>query len=147
MEIWPKQTHHENLGVPVIMQLCQRLTVPNRYQKLAWVSAQWHLAIHRVSRLSASEIVDVFTQTQALQDDTLFEKILLVCEADSQGRGIPSSTTVQDYRQAHDWRVLLAECRKITAQTFIAQGYTGPAIKDALHAARVACVALFRDSK
>jgi tRNA nucleotidyltransferase (CCA-adding enzyme) len=147
MEIWPKQTHHENLGVPVIMQLCQRLTVPNRYQKLAWVSAQWHLAIHRVSRLSASEIVDVFTQTQALQDDTLFEKILLVCEADSQGRGIPSSTTVQDYRQAHDWRVLLAECRKITAQTFIAQGYTGPAIKDALHAARVACVARFRDSK
>ncbi len=147
MEIWPKQSNHDSLGVPVITQLCRRLSVPNRYQKLASVSAQWHLAIHRVSHLSALEIVDVFTHTQAFQDDMLFEKILIVCEADSQGRGTPSGLTAPAYRQAHDWRVLLAECRKITAQTCIAQGYTGSAIKDALHAARVACVDQFRNSK
>ncbi len=144
IEIWPKQTDHENLGLPVIAQLCRRLSIPNRYQKLALLAAQWHLAIHRLSQLSASEIVDIFMCTHAFQDDSLFENLLLVCEADSRGRGLQPTATPQDYRQAHDWRVLLAECKKITAQTCIEQGYTGAAIKDALYAARVACVARFK---
>lgn len=139
--IWPKQSDHENLGLPVIAQLCRRLSIPNRYQKLATLAAQWHLIIHRVYRASPADILEVFAQTQAFQDETVLEQLLLVCEADAHGRGLQQANVDHlAYRQANDWRVLLAECRKITAQTYVAQGYTGVAIKDALYAARVDCL-------
>jgi tRNA nucleotidyltransferase (CCA-adding enzyme) len=138
---WPKQTHHEHLGLPVIKQLCKRLAIPNAYQKLALVAAQWHLTIHRLDQLNAGEIVDLFQHTHAFQDETLFEQLLLVCEADACGRGrLSADRNVTHYRQASDWRVLLAACRKITAQPFVEQGYSGLEIKQAMHAARMACV-------
>ena len=143
--IWPKQSDHENLGLPAIAQLCRRLSIPNRYQKLATLAAQWHLIIHRVSRASPADILEVFAQTQAFQDETVLEQLLLVCEADAHGRGLHQANVDHlAYRQANDWRVLLAECRKITAQTYVAQGYTGVAIKDALYAARVDCLKRIR---
>ncbi len=143
--IWPKQSDHENLGLPVIAQLCRRLSIPNRYQKLATLAAQWHVIIHRVSQASEADILEVFNQTQAFQDETVFEQLLLVCEADAHGRGLQQANVDHlAYRQANDWRVLLAECRKITAQTYVAQGYTGVAIKDALYAARVDCLKRIR---
>ena len=75
----------------------------------------------------------------------MFEQLLLVCEADAHGRGLQQANVDHlAYRQANDWRVLLAECRKITAQTYVAQGYTGVAIKDALYAARVDCLKRIR---
>lgn len=146
-QVWPKQIQHEHLGGAVIAQLCRRLAIPNRYQKLAMLAAQWHLQIHRLSQLSANKIVEVLTHTQALQNDTLFEELLLVCEADSRGRGWSGEENSSIYRQAHDWRVLLAACRKITAQPFVEQGYSGSAIKNALHMARVACVEKIKNSE
>lgn len=141
MANWPQQKDHENLGLPVIAQLCQRLAIPNRYQKLAMLAARWHLIIHRVSQASAADILELFSQTQAFQEVTLLEQLLLVCEADAWGRGRQETNGDHPvYRQANDWRVLLTECRKITAQTYIAQGYTGVAIKDALYQARVDCL-------
>lgn len=142
MTIWPKQSNHEQLGLPLITQLCQRLAIPNRYQKLALLAARWHLAIHRLSRLSATEVVEVLTQLHAFQDDSGLEQLLLVCEADTRGRGkqqVDKAPYV--YRQAKDWRVILAECCKITAQPYVEQGLAGLAIKEALQAARVACIA------
>ncbi len=142
MAIWPKQRDHENLGVAVIEQLSERLAIPKRYQKLATLAAQWHVSIHRVGRLTPEEIVDIFMRTQAFQDEQLFEQLLLVCEADSHGRGRPNQPRLSlVYRQADDWRVLLAECRTISAQTCMEQGHRGVAIKNALYAARVICVA------
>lgn len=146
METWPKQPNHEHLGLPVIEQLCARLAIPKRYQKLAMVAAKWHLHIHRLSNLSSKKIVEVLTQLQAFKNEKLLEQLLLVCEADSRGRGRPAVENVTNYRQAQDWRVLLAECRKINAQTCMDQGYTGAAIQGALFAARVACVEKMRQN-
>lgn len=44
------------------------------------------------------------------------------------------------YRQTQLWNEILSECVKVTPQTFIAQGYEGKAIKEAMHQSRVACV-------
>ncbi|MGV3740460.1 MAG: multifunctional CCA addition/repair protein [Gammaproteobacteria bacterium] len=146
MAIWPKQPNHEQLGLPVIEQLCNRLAIPKRYQKLAMLAAEYHLYIHRVSSLSAKKLVEVLTQVNAFKDENLMEQLLMVCEADSRGRTGLSAEKASSYRQAQDWRVLLAECRKITAQTYIEQGHTGSAIQDALFAARVACVEKMRQN-
>lgn len=145
--IWPKQKHHESLGLPVIKQLCDRLTIPNRFQKLAWLAVKLHLAIHRLAQQAPADILDIFHVTQAFQDERLFESLLLVCESDSRGRAVQKDAVSSSYRQAHDWRVLLAECKKVTARTFVEQGYTGEAIKDALHAARMKCVEAYQSQQ
>ena len=62
----------------------------------------------------------------------MFEKLLLVCEADAKGRGFDT-----DYPQAQNWRDVLDACETIEAKTLIAEGYTGEAIKLGLHQRRV----------
>lgn len=142
MQNWPSQRHHDELGLQVIEQLCLRLSVPKRYQALALLAAQWHLYIHRVAELPAETIVDIFERTRAFRDQADFERLLLVCEADYRGRGVHAATkkTSLDYQQAQVWRIMLRECRKLQAQPWVEQGLTGIAIKEALRAARVACI-------
>ena len=141
---WPKQKKHEQLGLPVIRDLCQRLIVPNRYQKLALLSAEYHLLIHKLSELPAKKVIEVLTKMNAFKANSLFEQLLLVCEADARGRWRVTMTEAPCYRQAQDWRVLLAQSCKINAQTYIEQGYTGAAIQTAMQEARVACVETIR---
>ncbi|MCR9192930.1 MAG: multifunctional CCA addition/repair protein [Gammaproteobacteria bacterium] len=137
MQTWPGQHDHDALGIPVVQDLCQRLAIPKRYQKLAMIAAQWHLYIHRVSELSAEKIVDVLERCQAFRNADLFEQLLVVCEADSRGRG---GAPRLNYSQAQKWRALLLACGKITAQTAIKEGLKGAEIKKALFDARVACI-------
>lgn len=124
MQIWPEHPAHEVAGVAIIQALCQRLRVPTRYQQCALMVARWHGVIHRLSQLSAEEIVDVFDKTAAFRDSLAFERVLLSA----------------DYQFAHLWRIMLAECCKLTASTWVEQGLVGVAIKNALYQARVACV-------
>lgn len=144
MTEWPQQKKHEYLGLSAITELCDRLAVPKRYQKLALLAAEYHLFIHRLSTLSAKKIVEVLMQINAFKDDQVLEQLLLVCESDFRGRGRIAMKEAVFYRQAQDWRVLLAECRKISAQTYIKQGYSGAGIQDAMHAARIACIEQIR---
>lgn len=158
---WPAQQGHEQLGLAVIEQLCQRLRVPQRYCQFALLVSKFHLNIHRLSELRDDTVVDILDRTDAFRRPELFEKLLLACEADSLGRGLhgifpalpwffPSldvvaevnheSTVASAYQQAQSWRTILTECSKIKAEALVAQGYEGKAIKLALHKCRVACV-------
>ncbi len=138
---WPKHHGHEELGVELIESLCKRLRIPVDYRKFAVMVSRFHLKIHRLFELKASTIVKILDQTDAFRRPALFEKLLLACEADSQGRGKKI-----DYRQAPGWLYVLRECAKVQAQTLIEQGYQGEAIKEALHQRRVACVELILNS-
>lgn len=129
---WPSHKGHEARGLPIIETMCQRLRVPVEYRALAMMASKFHLVIHRLYELRADTIVRLFEQTDAFRRPELFEKLLQVCEADARGVG-----KEVDYKQAQDWRFLLGECTKITAKTFVEQGYKGEAIKTALHEHRI----------
>ncbi|CEK11780.1 multifunctional CCA addition/repair protein [Legionella hackeliae] len=135
MNEWPRQVQHEIKGVEIIRNLCTRLRIPADYRKFAETVSRFHLNIHRFFELRPQTRIKVLEQTDAFRRPQLFEKLLLVCEADAKGRG----SAKNEYKQAENWRHLLKECAKISAQTFIAQGYEGEAIKKALHQQRVAC--------
>ncbi len=141
MAEWPKHHGHEERGIPTIDALCERLRIPVDYRKFAIMVSRFHLTIHRLFELNAKTIVKIFEQTDAFRRPQLFEKLLLVCEADAQGCGRKI-----DYKQGQNWRYLLQECSKISAQTLIVQGYQGEAIKEALHQRRVACADLILNS-
>ena len=129
---WPSHRAHEDLGVPVIVKLCERLRIPTDYRKFACMVSTFHLNIHRYKELRASTVLRVLEQTDAFRRRTMFEKLLLVCEADAKGRGFDT-----DYPQAQNWRDVLDACETIEAKTLIAEGYTGEAIKLGLHQRRV----------
>lgn len=132
---WPSHHGHEERGLAVIDKLCQRLRIPVDYRKFALMVARFHLKIHRLYELRANTIVHTLEQTDAFRRRPLFEKLLVVCEADAQGTGRQI-----DYKQARDWIKILNECEKITAQSLINQGLKGEAIKLGLHQRRIACV-------
>lgn len=132
---WPGHHGHEELGLGVIEHLCQRLRIPADYRKFALMVSRFHLKIHRLNQLRPSTIVDIFDQTDAFRRRQLFDQLLVVCEADARGKGQQTP-----YKQAQHWSHLLDECSKVSAQTLIAQGFQGEAIKLGLHRCRVVCV-------
>ena len=141
MGIWPKHHGHEEKGGAVIESLCSRLRIPNDYRTLANLVSRFHLKIHRLFELRASTIVRLLEQSDAFRRPQLFYNLLIVCQADAEGRG----KTI-NYHQAPRWSYLLSECVKVNAQALITQGYKGSGIKEALHQHRVACVELILNS-
>jgi tRNA nucleotidyltransferase (CCA-adding enzyme) len=132
---WPSHQQHEHNGLVVIEALCERLHIPTDYRKFALLVSRLHLVIHCLYELRASSIVKVFEQTDAFRRKAGFENLLVVCEADARGKG-----RVVSYPQAAHWRELYELCSKVDAQDFIARGYQGAAIKQAMHDHRISLV-------
>ena len=135
MNVWPAHHGHEEQGLAVIDRMCQRLRIPSDYRTLALLASRFHLNIHRLFELRADTIVRLLEQSDAFRRRPLFEKLLVVCEADAQGKGKRI-----DYKQARYWREVLDVCVKINPQTLIAKGLQGEAIKMGMHEQRVASV-------
>ena len=100
--------------------------------------SRYHLNIHRLSELRADTVVKILERTDAFRRPQLFNKLLLVCAADAQGKGVDAWENT--YQQAPRWQYLLQECTKINAASLIAQGVEGRAIKLGLHQQRVDCI-------
>ncbi|MGB4897990.1 MAG: multifunctional CCA addition/repair protein [Ignavibacteria bacterium] len=135
MTQWPSHTGHEERGALIIDAFCQRLRVPTEFRQFAMLVSRLHLLIHRIDELNADEIVCVFEQSDAFRRLQQFEQLLLVCEADAKGR-----LKTIDYWQRRRWQEIARHCLAITAGELVALGYQGIAIKQELHARRVACV-------
>ena len=55
----PKHVGHEERSVELILPLCERLAVPNRYRDLAIQVARYHGLSHRAETLRPKTILDV----------------------------------------------------------------------------------------
>jgi tRNA nucleotidyltransferase (CCA-adding enzyme) len=132
MEQWPSHHGHEEQGVKLIDELCDRLRIPNEYRTLSVMVSRFHLNIHRLSELRADTIVRLLEQMDAFRRPHLFQQLLLACQADAEGCGRPCI-----YRQAAGWNTILLQCATVSSQEFVEQGYVGKAIKDAVHQRRV----------
>lgn len=140
--LWPKHYGHEERGVPLVMNLCARLRIPNEYRDLALLASRFHLLIHRITELRSVTIVQTLEYIDAFRRPYLLSQLLLVCHADSAGRAGAADV----YPQANQWRDAFAACSKISVQEIIAQGYQGAEIKTKIQQKRVACVDAIRQS-
>ena len=87
-EILPAHHDHENAGIPLVITLCDRLGVPAAWQRVALVTTEQHLRIHRAEQLTPAKVHDLLTTMGALHEGTLpvFEAVLTVCTADAYGK-------------------------------------------------------------
>ena len=133
-EKWPQHIAHETLGLKPIKKMCDRLRVPNQYRELTLKSCEFHTHIHRAFELKASTLLKVFKQCDAIRKPERFEKLLLVCQADAQGRTGLENTP---YPQAVYIQKMLTACNSINNQDIVATGVTGPELGQAIEQARI----------
>ncbi len=134
---WPRHIAHEARSLPLVKQLCQRVTAPNRYRELALLAAQYHTHCHRALELKPSTLLKLLQQTDAFRRPERFEQFLLCCEADARGR---TGLENRDYPQADYLRRVLAACQQVDVQAITAQGLSGKAFGEALNRQRLARV-------
>ncbi len=139
---WPKHRNHEEKGVPLVKQLCERLRVPREYTTLALLSCRFHLKIHQLAHLNAEQIMDVLDKTDAFRRPQLFQQLLVVCTADAQGCGSRVA-----YPQAKLWQSLLHDMQSINVEKIIKSGHSGLAIKQQLRKLRVELIQSLQQSE
>jgi len=83
---WPSHHGHEELGVPLIEALCERLKVPNGHRELAVLAGRYHTRVHRAGELKAATLLTLLENCDALRRPERFAELLLACEADARGR-------------------------------------------------------------
>ena len=138
---WPRHFGHEARGAKLARAVAERLRVPGDCRELAEVVAREHGHVHRSGELGAAALVRLLQRCDALRRPQRFDELLLACECDARGRSgreddpyPPRARLAQVLRWglAVDAGAAVAEAR--------ARGLAGPALGDAVLAARVAAV-------
>ena len=112
--------------------------MPAEYAALAQSVCKLHLLAHTALELKPATVLGLFEQLDAFRRPERITPFLLACEADKRGRlGLAEA----DYPQAAYLRAAFAAAVKIAAQPFVDQGLRGPAIGEAIRAARSAAIA------
>ncbi len=139
---WPSHIGHEQAGVRVIGQLCERLKVPTEHRELAQAVSREHQRIHRAAELRDTTMLEVLEAVDAFRRPERFERLLLACEADARGRG--PELRLKPYPQATIFRNALRAAAAAKLDSELMQRLAGPAIAQALRSARVAAIGAAR---
>jgi tRNA nucleotidyltransferase (CCA-adding enzyme) len=136
-EQWPRHIGHEERGVELIRQLCERLRVPNDCRDLALLAARYHGEIHRAGELRPATMVKLFEHCDALRRPERFEDLLLSAACDFHGR--PGYESLP-YAPAPLLRRALRAARGVDAASIARQAVEPSKIAAAVHEARVHAV-------
>lgn len=132
-DILPSHYDHEAASRRLVIALCERYKIPNRFRELAEHVAQYHTHIHKGFELLPKTLLKVLEATDAFRKPERFLQLLLACEADSRGRlGFED----RPYPQAAFYRTLLATCQAVDIQAIMQDGFQGIHIKEELHKRR-----------
>lgn len=137
---WPGHRGHEARGVPLINQLCDRISVPNRYRELATQVAKQHLLCHRAKDLRAATILKLLEATDSFRKPERFEQLLLACEADMRGR---TGLEKEPYPAAEYLLAMQTAAMKVSAKD-VESDYKGKAIGERIKELRIEVIDTIR---
>jgi tRNA nucleotidyltransferase (CCA-adding enzyme) len=128
-DILPRHIGHEERGIPLVHDVCDRLRIANDYRELAVPVTRLHLLCHKVFELRPVTVLKIFKAADAFRKPERFEDFLLAVEADARGRlGYEDMRYVQG-----EWlRELFAELQNLSPKPFVEKGLKGAAIGEAL---------------
>jgi tRNA nucleotidyltransferase (CCA-adding enzyme) len=140
-DVLPRHIGHEERSVRLLRHLCQRLRVPSECSELAEVVAREHGNIHRSADLNAAATVRLLERCDAFRKPERFAQVLLSCECDARGRlSHHDAPYPQRPRLASALALALGVATQPVAEAAQARGARGPAIGEAIRAARVAAL-------
>lgn len=135
----PRHFGHEERGVTLVQQLCDRLAIPNRFRNLAIAVTRHHGNCHRALELKPATILALLESLDAFRKANRVEPFLDACEADARGRtGLES----MPYPQRELLHAVWQAARSVDTATVASQGLAGEALGAAIRQARLeACIA------
>jgi tRNA nucleotidyltransferase (CCA-adding enzyme) len=137
-EMLPRHLGHEQRSEELLLALCSRLPVPNRFRDLALLVARHHGVVHKATELKPQTVLRIIVAADGIRQPARFEEFLLACEADARGR---KGLTDRAYPQAEQWRVALRAARGVDAGKVRAERQVeGEALGKALHDERLAAI-------
>ena len=146
-DVLPRHFGHEQRSAALVRELGARLRVPVACRELADVVAREHGNVHRSGGLDAAAIVRLIERCDGWRRPERFDEMLLACECDARGRlGLGESAYPQRERLARALAIARAVDTAEVAAQAAARGVGGPAVGDAIQAARVAAVAAGLDA-
>jgi tRNA nucleotidyltransferase (CCA-adding enzyme) len=137
----PRHIGHEHRGVAPLRALAARLKVPTEHAALAELVCREHLNVHRAFELKPATVLKLLSALDALRRPARLAFFLAACEADKRGR---RGHEHDAYPQADYLRAARAAAAAVESADFVARGLTGPAIGQAMEAARVHAIAALR---
>jgi tRNA nucleotidyltransferase (CCA-adding enzyme) len=142
-DVLPRHLGHEGRSVSLLRDVCTRLRVPVECRELAEVVAREHGNVHRSGELNAAAIVRLLERCDAWRRPERFGEALLACECDARGRlGLSESPYPQRARLSTALSLAMGIDAAAVVAEAQARGASGPALADAVRAARVVAVAV-----
>ena len=140
-DVLPKHTGHEERGVQLVNDLCDRFKIPNRYRELAVVVSRYHLLCHKAPTLRPTTILKVLKGIGALRQPQKLEQFIRCCESDARGRLGFESTTYESGL----WLTQAFEAiQSIDNNEFIQKGLSGKQLGDAIDQRRQQLISEFK---
>jgi len=134
---WPSHKEHEERGVPLIEEFCQKYRVPNAYRDLAKMVSRYHINCHRAFELKASTILKMLERLDAFRKPERFEQFLIACQADFNGR---IGSEEKAYPQAERLRAALHAAKNVDIKSLVDQNLMGEILKEKIHEERVRAI-------
>lgn len=138
---WPSHHGHEELGVPLVKNLCNRLRVPTKFTELAMIVSEYHLHMHRLEELKDKTVLKLLEKTGSLRSQDRANHFALACEADSRGR---TGLENRDYPQVDLFKRYVAAALSVDSKAIASQHKNGEAIKQAIRKARIQAISNVR---
>lgn len=134
---------HEQRGIKVINEFCERLKVPNKLKALTVLTSDNHTRCHKLFELTPKKVHKLIVEKMnALEHPYRFLQFLQACLCDAQGRG--EDFVNKDYPQFQLAQSLLNALkqldRKAIVQQAISRDKSGPLIGAAMREAEINCL-------
>jgi tRNA nucleotidyltransferase (CCA-adding enzyme) len=142
-EKWPSHHGHEEAGVPLIEELCNRLRVPNGFRELAVLTARHHASVHRAGELRPGTLLKLLETVDAFRRPDRFRELLLACESDARGR---TGLEDQPYPQADYLQRARDAAAAATLTDEERQSLKGPFLGERLREKRLAAVTAVKEA-
>lgn len=123
----PSHPGHEELGVPIVKALCERLKVPTEFQNLAVKVCRSHLIVHKASEIRAGTLIKVLESLDVIRQPHILKMFLDAVEADARGR---TGLENRPYPQRQLFEAAAEAMRSVKAKEFIDRGFKGKQIGD-----------------
>ena len=142
-DILPHHYDHEERGVNLVKELCERFKVPNQYRELAVITSRYHTHVHRAFEVKPKTLLKVLNNTDAFRKPERFKQFITACIADSHGR--PGYENY-DYRQAPFFELVRDKAAAVDVQAIIKDGYEKEKISEELYRRRLETIKYERES-
>lgn len=88
--ILPSHYGHDARGEQLILNICKRLKIPNKYKAIALLGARMHMKLRNVPIMRLSKLFDFVNEiSNKFKSIEKINNLFLICEADMRGRALP----------------------------------------------------------